>query len=401
MPRNRRISIVLLAGLSALSLGLTACSSSGAGGGDGASTSGGRSGSSNAASGKSYKIGVILPLTGPAADIGKDYQALAEVFKSVDPVGKALNSTYVFCDDKTSPDGAVACAQKLKQQDKVDIVYGPIIAGIQAAAATVFGDNIPSITSSPDVYPASNTPVFSASGNSHGFTTATLQFAKDHGWQRVAILATSDATGQTAIDDINDANKTIGLDISVERMGPTDTDATPELNRLLQKKPQYIWLASTGASVGVGLKGLKQLGANIPTALIWSNTTNSFLAAAKDSFPSQTYFAMAPAWLPDTLTDKTRADQIKAFQAAYKDKTGEPISFVVQGGYDGFQLLFDALSKVSSNVAKVKSYIESLRSFQGLNWALSYSPTKHSGGDEKSYVMMQYTASSNTWTLGS
>jgi branched-chain amino acid transport system substrate-binding protein len=378
--------IAVVAGSCAVLLGAAACSSSGGSGGSGD---------------KSYKIGVILPLTGPAADIGKDYKALAEVFRTVDPVAKKLNSTYVFCDDKTSSDGAVSCAQKLKRQDRVDIVYGPIIAGPQAAAAAVFGKDIASVTSSPDVYPEANTPVFSASGNSHGFTRATLKFAKDQGWQRVAILATNDATGQRSIDDINAENKSIGLDIFTERMGPTDSDASAQLNRLMQHHPQYIWLASTGASVGVGLKGLKQLNVNIPTALIWSNTTNAFLAAAKNAFPTNTYFAMAPSWLPDQVQDKARADQIRAFQEAYKKKTGEPISFVVQGGYDGFQLVATALANTGSDPQKVKSYIESLSSFQGLNWKLSFSPSKHAGGDADSYVMMRYDATSNSWSLPS
>ena len=84
--------------------------------------------------GEGYRVGVILPLTGPASAIGNDFNIALEVFREIDPAARDLQIEYIVCDDRTTPDGAAACARKLVQQDEVNMVYGPVIGGSHAGA---------------------------------------------------------------------------------------------------------------------------------------------------------------------------------------------------------------------------------------------------------------------------
>lgn len=345
-----------------------------------------------------FKVGVILPLTGPASAIGNDFNTALEVFREIDPEAQGLQIDYIVCDDRTTPDGAAACARKLVQQDRVNMIYGPVIGGSHAGARPVLASGPPSITPSPYATIEGGEPIFSASGNSADLDRATLQLARDRGLQRVAVLATTDLTGETAVGNLERANQDLGLQLAIERMGPTDVDATAQLNRLLQTDPQYFYVAASGSAAGVALKGLKQLGADLPTALIWSNTTNGFLQAAGPDFPSETLFAVAPSWDPDSLSDTARAEQIRTFQAAFEERSGAPVSFVVQGAYDAFQLIVRSLEEAGGDPDAITAYLEGLNDFQGLNWKLDYTPERHVPEPVGNYVMMRYDAASGQWS---
>jgi branched-chain amino acid transport system substrate-binding protein len=365
-------------------------------GDDGGTSSTGSSEGTGAAESQSYKVGVILPLTGPAAAIGTDFNTGLEVFRDIDPDAEGLEIEYVVCDDKSTPDGAAACARQVIQQDQVNMIYGPVISGTHSGARPVLLTGPPSITPSPYATAQGGEPIFSAAGNALDLDTTTLKFAVDRGYKRVAVLATTDTTGETAVKNVETANKEFGLDIAVERMGPTDVDASAQLNRLLESDPEYIYVATSGAAAGVALKGLKQLGADLPTALIWSNTTNGFLKAAEPVFPSETLYAIAPAWLPETLDDEDRAQQVTEFQEAFEERAGAPVSFVVQGAYDAFQLIAVALKEAGGEKDALMEYLQGLEDFQGLNWKLSYSEDNHIGAAEDNYTMMTY--SGGTWS---
>lgn len=351
------------------------------------------------AAAKSYKVGVILPLTGPGAAIGKDFQLGLETFREVDPEAAKLDIEYVVCDDKTTPDGAAACARKLSTEDGVQMIYGPVLSGPHAGAAPVLASGPPSVTPSPYVKPQPGTPIYSVAGSSFDLDRTNLLLAKERGYDKLAVLATTDLTGQTAVDNIEEANKEIGLDVSIERMGPTDVDATAQLNRLLGGKPDAIYIAASGAAAGVGLKGLAQLQSRIPVFIIWSNTTKGFLDAAKPAWPTEALYALPASWLPDSLNDKARAEQVRRFQEAFQAKAGAPVSFVVQGGYDAFQLIVAALEKTGGDRRAIIEYLDSLKDFQGLNWKLSYSKDNHVGPKKGNYVVMKYDAATGTWSL--
>lgn len=384
---NARNTIQSIALTTVLVVSIVACGGSGSdeGGGGG---SGGED---------SYTVGVILPLTGPAAAIGTDFNSALEVFREIDEDAQAVDIEYVVCDDKSTPDGAAACARQLIQQDAVNMIYGPVISGTHAGARPVLLSGPPAITPSPYASAEPGEPIFSASGNSLDLDTTTLQLAADRGYERVAVLATTDTTGETAVANLERANEEAGLEIAVERMGPTDVDASAQVNSLLETDPDYIYVAASGAAAGVALNALQQLGADLPTALIWSNTTNGFLQAAAPVLPSETLFAVSPSWLPESLDDTDRAAQIVDFQEAFEAEAGAPVSFVVQGAYDAFQLIAAALSEVGGDREDLLAYLEGLEDFQGLNWQLSYSADNHRGSASGNYTMMRYDGQS--WSL--
>jgi branched-chain amino acid transport system substrate-binding protein len=349
--------------------------------------------------GKSFKVGAILPLTGPAGAIGQDFEAALRVFERIDPTAAKINIEFVVCDDGTTPDGASACALRLIQQDRVDMIYGPVISGLHAAATPVLAGGPPSMSPSPYISVEQGDPIFSAAGRATDLDRSVLQFAADRGYSRVAVLATTDTTGETAVKNLQAANASIGLSVAIERMGPGDVDVSAQANRLLETDPEMVYIASSGAATGVALQAFAQLEADLPTALIWSNTSPAFLRAAGPVMPSETLYALAPSWLADNVADADRARLITAFKDSFEQESGAKPSFLVQGGYDAFQLIASALLTVGNDKAAIVNYLENLTDFQGLNWQLSYSATNHLGKDTGNYQMFRYDPASGNWSL--
>jgi len=349
--------------------------------------------------GESFTVGVILSLTGPAASIGADFEAGLRVFGEIDPTAAQMDIEFVVCDDETTPDGAASCALRLSQQDNVDMIYGPVLSGMHAGATPVLAGGPPSVTPSPYVSVEEGDPIFSASGRASDLDRTTLEYAAERGFERVAVLATTDTTGETAVQNIQAANEEVGLDVAIERMGPGDVDVSSQVNRLLETDPEYVYIGASGAAVGVALQGFSQAGSDLPTALIWSNTTQGFLDAAGPVMPTETLYGIAPSWLPENIEDEERAQLILDFQEAYEAEAGVPPSFVVQGGYDAFQLIAAALLNTGGDSEAIVEYIEGLTDFQGLNWLLSYSETNRLGSESGNYVMMRYDPGSGAWSL--
>ena len=116
------------------------------------------------------KIGLILPLTGDAADIGQAQKNAVEL--ALEQL-KDSNIQLIFEDDRLQTNDAVTAAQKLVNVDKVDAIIGPSWSGAALAVAPIAESSktllisptasTPSLTSAGDyifrVYPTDDAPV--------------------------------------------------------------------------------------------------------------------------------------------------------------------------------------------------------------------------------------------------
>lgn len=345
------------------------------------------------------RVGVILSRSGPAAALGEDIEAALDAFKEIDPTTADLDIKYVTCDDKSTPEGASACARKFAQEDPVDMIFGPVIGAIHAKAAPILQTGPPSITPSPYVVPSPDSPIFSVYGSAADMNNTVVQLADDRDYERMALLATTDQTGTIAVENIEKSAKKLGVEVAVERFAAEDVDATAQLNKLLDTDPDYVYVAASGAAAGVALKGLKQLDADLPTALAGSNTTADFFAAASKALPKETLFAVTPSWLPDDLDDAERADQVREFQKAFKKASDAPPSFVVQSVYDSFQVIAQALDKAGTDRDDIVDYMEGLDESQGLNWKISFSKSRHNVPTLGNWTMARYDPATRRWSL--
>jgi branched-chain amino acid transport system substrate-binding protein len=146
---------------------------------------------------RTIKLGGLATLDGPLAELGKDgfrglELALAEFGSEIEGVGIELSRAS----SDSKPDVALASARRLVEQDKVDILIGPL-SGSEGIRIKDYAKTVPSVTFVNGSSAAVETTLVSPAPNFYRFNpdgaqlTAGLgRYIKEtKGWNRVVVVA--------------------------------------------------------------------------------------------------------------------------------------------------------------------------------------------------------------------
>src|SRR6185369_13744413 len=219
------------------------------------------------------KIGIVAPLTGPQAHIGKDMEnavrlAAADANAAKIMVdGKQLKFDVQAEDDQADPKMAPVVAQKLADA-KVNAVVGHFNSGTTIPASKIYSD-----AGIPQISPSATNPKYT----DQGFKTAFRVVANDNQQGKVvgeyiakelkskalAIIDDRTAYGQGVADVVEKYAKAAGAKV-VAREFTTDksTDFKAILTKIKGKKPDVIFFGGIDTQGGPMLQQMKALGIN-------------------------------------------------------------------------------------------------------------------------------------------
>jgi branched-chain amino acid transport system substrate-binding protein len=151
----------------------------------------------SSAAGQEIRIGVLATLEGPFAVPGQDSMRGAELALSeanFTAGGKKI--TWIKASSNANPDVAVNATRKLVEQDRVDIVIGPL-SGSEGLAVKEYAKSQPSKTFVNGTSAAQDTTLRNPAPNFFRFTTDGAQWQaglgeyalKDKGYKRMALIA--------------------------------------------------------------------------------------------------------------------------------------------------------------------------------------------------------------------
>lgn len=154
-------------------------------------------GSASARAADDIKLGGLVILEGPFAILGEE--ALRGVKVAIDEFGGEINGRKLVLSTASSngnPDTAVNGARKLVEQDKVDVLIGPV-SGSEGLAVRDYSRSHPEVTFVNGASAAQDTTLRDPSPNFFRFGGDGVQWqaglgesaAKDLGYHRVAIVA--------------------------------------------------------------------------------------------------------------------------------------------------------------------------------------------------------------------
>ena len=365
--------------LAATALTLTACS-------------GGPGGSGPAGSGGDYKIGVLVSQTGAAAQLGNGELQGAQLAADTINAAGGINGhqiTLVPLDDKSTPDQALQQAKSLLQQGVVAVV-GPSVAGTCNAVAPLFSDGPVDYCLSPAVKPAGYT--WSASVATGALADTAMAYWKKQGITKIAIVNSTDAAGIDGGSVSSSAAAAAGISVTAQvTFDPTATSITPQLQQAMAGSPEALVLWSTGTPMGVGLKGVQELGIKLPILTTDGNLSYAFLNSIKDYTPDDLIIAgTRDFWgenvkVSDDIT-KLETDYHQQFQSKFNAKP----DFGPGVAYDAVTLVAQAIKTAgSTDPAAVKSALEGIEGFEGVVGQYNFSADDHRGLDAKSVRLLQ------------
>jgi branched-chain amino acid transport system substrate-binding protein len=357
-----------------------------------------------------YDIHVIIPLTGGGAFLGKaEQQAIGVAANVINKDGgihgKKLNP--VFHDDQSSPQVAVQLMNDVIAL-KPAVILGSTVSSICNAQAPLIKDAGPVLWCfSPSVRTDPGCYEFTAQIDSHDQQRAIMNYFVGKGWKRIALITTTDASGQDAEKSVTDLVKEpVFKDVTLvadEHFAPGDVSVSAQIEKIRAGNPDAIISWATTAAGGTVFRGLKQGGIDLPTAASGSNMTVQQMSDYSAFLPSKVYFGVGE-WAANgdsrLAVSKEVSDQQKLFFATMKTvgvypDTGNDL------GWEPVRVVADALNKLpaGANAKQLHGFLITWQGHIGAEGVYDFKKTPQRGLNIDNAIVVRWEPSTKEWHL--
>jgi branched-chain amino acid transport system substrate-binding protein len=351
-----------------------------------------------------YKIGAVLPLTGPVSWLGgladEGTKLKVEMINKAGGVNGHLLKLITY-DSQSKPEEANMVAQRLITRDQVVAIIGD---GSVPIAAPVF-----SLGNQKKI------PVFFACGYAIDPQKEPFSFNQSHptefavarpfkhfvqkGMTKVAFLMVVGSLGELGSKIGNKVAKEYGITVvGEEKFEAQATDVTPQLTKLRGLKPDVIFSFTTGEPAAMIARNMAQVNMTIPLLVSHGNATPGFLKMVAD-LPTIVIVPAGKITVVDKIPDSDRAKKVlQAFNKLYRERFKAPATYYAGQSADGVALIAEGLRIAKSgNPVKVRDAIEGIKNFVGNNGVFNMSPTDHQG--TRLEDMVNVTIKNGKWEL--
>lgn len=325
------------------------------------------------ATGAPVEINAILPTTGGAALLGtKESEALTVMEAYVNKNG-GINGRpvhFAIADDASNPQNSVQLTAALVSK-KVNAIVGSAVVALCGAMAPLLEKAGPvAYCLSPVIQPPAGSYMFSANVGTKDFVALTLRYFKAHGWTRVALMTTTDASGHdfqreftTQLAGPDGAGLTL---VANEQYNPQDISVAAQIARVKAATPQVLATFSIGPPFGTLVRNASDAGLTIPIFASSANLGYKQLAQYKAQV-KELYFVAGGGAAFDTHAPPRQQAAQTAFFNAFKD-SGVRVEYLHTLAWDPAMILIDALRHVGPDATSeaVRAYIAGLQNWYGI-----------------------------------
>jgi len=350
-------------------------------------------------------IPVIVSLTGGAAFIGKNDQASLQVIEKLVNAHGGINHRplhFQYYDDGTNPQTVVEIANQIIAS-KAPIVIGPTLTQQCLAVAPLFIANGPAdYCLSPAINPASGGYIWSTSISAQNLNDVAVRYLRERGLKRLAILSSTDATGQEADRDWAHAkllpeNRDIEW-VAQEHFNLADVSISAQMARIKAANPQAILTFSVGSGYGTELHGISDSGIDVPVYASNGDMIPEQLDGYKGFMPRELLFSAVLAFDRAGLSPGPVKDAIDVFINAFK-AAGLTANFPNTLAWDPAMMILDAYRHLGNNAtaAQFREYINGLHGFAGINGIYDFRDGTQHGVGENGVVIVRFNPTNDAF----
>jgi branched-chain amino acid transport system substrate-binding protein len=354
-----------------------------------------------------YVINIAVGLTGGGAFLGKAQQ------KSLQLVEKAVNASggirgrplqFSFRDDQTNPQVDVQLATEILAQKPAIFGTAALTAGCRAVAALV-NDGPVDICFSPGIHPDPGSYIFTATVSTHDFETALVRYFRMRGWTRLALMFSTDASGQDAEEGLKQVlalpeNRDVKA-VEIAHFSTSDVSVSAQIERVKAADAQAFIAWSTGASIGTVFRGIIQAGLDIPIGTTDGNMTHAQMDQYASFLPKELYIAAAQ-WIvrDEKLLLPAVAEKHREFYK-YLDEAGILVDLPTATAWDPGMLMAHALRSLGADATalQVRDFLIHLKGYAGINGIYDFEKVPQRGVDIEDAVVTRWSPQANTWQV--
>jgi branched-chain amino acid transport system substrate-binding protein len=294
-----------------------------------------------------FKVGLILPMTGPFASVGKQIDAAVRLYlaENGDAVaGKKIE--VVLKDDAGTPSSTKRIAQELIAIEKVNVLAGFALTPSALATAPVATQSktpLVVMSAAASSIPEASPFIIRTSFTLPQVAVGIADWAPKNGIRKVVILVTDYAPGIDAERYFKDRFALNGGEVTQSLRVPlSNPDFSPFLQKVRDLKPDAMFIfvpAPAGPALvrqfterGMDKAGIRLIGTG---DVVDDDSLNDMGDGALGIVTSHHYSA----------AHKSPVNR-KFVEAFAKANKGMRPNFMAVGGYDGMRVIYEALKKV-------------------------------------------------------
>lgn len=352
-----------------------------------------------------YDVYVETSLTGQGAFVGAGQAAAVRAAEGLINRTGGIHGRpvhFVIQDDQTNPQLAVQLFNEMVAK-KVPVILGPGFSAPCYAVWPLVKEQIVNYCLAPSIHPAPGSYAFSASASTSDLALAGIRFFHMKGWKKIAVLDTTDATGQDG-DNIIKENlarpefKDMEI-VDFEHFAPSDVGISAQLARIKASGAQALITWVTGTPFGTVCHGITDSGLDIPVFTNAGNVSYAQAAQYKTFLPKNMYFT-ALRFMGHNQNEPApiRKAQNEFFAAMQEAGVAKPDT--LNGvPWDAIFVVVDALRKLPENPTpkQIHDYIEHVKGQPGINGFLDFTNGSQRGVDASAAIMVRYDAGETAW----
>jgi branched-chain amino acid transport system substrate-binding protein len=283
----------------------------------------------------------------------------------------------------------VTCARN-HMQNGVSLLLDTSVAGTIRAVMPLLNNGPVMIVASPIINPDAKSYVFQTSPPDLEITRGLLLYMQAHHQDRLAMIASTDATGEVGVADAQAVFPPAGVKLELTRIDLNSNDASIQLANVLKDNPPLLYSAYSGGGAAAVVKSFTNLGMTMPLVISNANLTESFMALIRNDMPPRLLGLGLNSMVPESVKDPDEKARIEYFEKSYQAARKEPVDLLSMLGL----MLADTAEAVVRNVpdpknaAATKSFLESAR-IKSIA-PIHFTPTNHIGLNADSVAVLEY-----------
>jgi branched-chain amino acid transport system substrate-binding protein len=306
-----------------------------------------------------------------------------------------------FHDDQSNPQIAVQLATGSIAKKPAVILGSSLVASCRAMAPLMEHGPV-QFCFSPGIHPDKGY-VFSGNISTLDLIDALVLYIRMEGWTRVALMFSSDATGQDAENGVKGAlalpeNKAMQI-VDTEHFNITDVSVSAQIENVKAAKPQVFIAWSTGTPIATIFKGIVQAGLDVPVATTAGNMTYAQMHQYADFLPKQLLMD-STEWV---VTDRKQlAPGVAAAQKRYFDafaKAGVKPDVSSDLAWDPLMNVVAALRHFGpgATAEEVRAFLASQTALPGVDGVYDFVKVPQRGLGESNSVVTVWDAKADKW----
>lgn len=353
-----------------------------------------------------YVVGAVLSVTGAQSGLGEPEKRAIEMEVARINAAGGINGhplEVIVEDDGSDVDKATAATTKLIEQDRVLAIIGSTGTGqsmamreqvVSAQVAQVSLGSGTAITSDVEPY------VFQTTWTAKLVVPLMLEYLKDEGYTRVALITEDTGFGKDGKAAINQLAGEYGLKIVSDQVfKPSDTDMTGQLTVIRASGAEVVLMYSSVAASAIVPKNMRQLNMDIPLVCSHGNAKQEFIDTAGDAANGVVCFA-GKVLAPETYgVDSEQYTVATGFVDRFTKAYGVAPDHYAGHAYDGLAIVVEAMKRLPEgfSAADLRDQIEKTNGLPGIGGVFTFSPTDHNGMTKEDIV--RYRAQGGKWVL--